>query len=111
MCITGGGGVGKSYISRKIIEDLQKQRKTVLITASTGRAAMLIGGITCHRAFNIPVKLTWQAEPKITTSSPIYEADAVIIDEVSMLRIDAFEFIARVVKDVNEIRNVGILWI
>lgn len=101
VCITGGGGVGKSYISRKIIEDLQKQRKTVLITASTGRAAMLIGGITCHRAFNIPVKLTWQAEPKITTSSPIYEADAVIIDEVSMLRIDAFEFIARVVKDVN----------
>ena len=68
VCITGGGGVGKSYISRKIIEDLQKQRKTVLITASTGRAAMLIGGITCHRAFNIPVKLTWQAEPKITTS-------------------------------------------
>jgi hypothetical protein len=64
VCITGGGGVGKSYISRKIIEDLQKQRKTVLITASTGRAAMLIGGITCHRAFNIPVKLTWQAEPK-----------------------------------------------
>lgn len=91
VCITGGGGVGKSYISRKIIEDLQKQRKTVLITASTGRAAMLIGGITCHRAFNIPVKLTWQAEPKITTSSPIYEADAVIIDEVSMLRIDAFQ--------------------
>lgn len=105
VCITGGGGVGKSYISRKIIEDLQKQRKTVLITASTGRAAMLIGGITCHRAFNIPVKLTWQAEPKITASSPIYEADAVIIDEVSMLRIDAFEFIARVVKDVNEIRK------
>ena len=105
VCITGGGGVGKSYISRKIIEDLQKQRKTVLITASTGRAAMLIGGITCHRAFNIPVKLTWQAEPKITASSPIYEADAVIIDEVSMLLIDAFEFIARVVKDVNEIRK------
>lgn len=25
VCITGGGGVGKSYISRKIIEDLQKQ--------------------------------------------------------------------------------------
>lgn len=105
VCITGGGGVGKSYISRKIIEDLQKQRKTVLITASTGRAAMLIGGITCHRAFNILVKLTWQAEPKITASLPIYEADAVIIDEVSMLRIDAFEFIARVVKDVNEIRK------
>ena len=42
---------------------------------------------------------------KDTASSPIYEADAVIIDEVSMLRIDAFEFIARVVKDVNEIRK------
>ena len=105
VCITGGGGVGKSYILRKIIEELQKDRKTILITASTGRAAMLIGGVTCHRAFNIPIKMAWQADPKISTVSPIYEADAVLIDEVSMLRIDAFEFIVRAVQRVNEIRK------
>lgn len=59
VCITGGGGVGKSHISRKIIEELQKDRKTILIAASTERAAMLIGGVTCHRAFNIPIKVAW----------------------------------------------------
>ncbi|MGN8734877.1 hypothetical protein ACTNEY_14895 [Fusicatenibacter saccharivorans] len=44
---------------------------------------MLIGGVICHRAFNIPIKIAWQADPKISTVSPIYEADAVLIDEVA----------------------------
>lgn len=36
VCITGGGGVGKSYISRKIIEDLQKQGSRSFIKAIGG---------------------------------------------------------------------------
>ena len=40
--ISGGGGVGKSYISQIIVDELQATGKTVLITASTGKAAMLI---------------------------------------------------------------------
>lgn len=52
--ISGGGGVGKSYISQIIVDELQAAGKTVLITASTGKAAMLINGVTCHRAFRIP---------------------------------------------------------
>ena len=39
--ISGGGGVGKSYISQIIVDELQATGKTVLITASTGKAAML----------------------------------------------------------------------
>lgn len=54
--ISGGGGVGKSYISQIIVDELQAAGKTVLITASTGKAAMLINGVTCHRAFRIPIR-------------------------------------------------------
>lgn len=63
--ISGGGGVGKSYVSRKIVEELQKARKNVLITASTGKAAMLIGGVTCHRAFQIPTRMAWERKMRV----------------------------------------------
>ena len=37
--VTGGGGVGKSYLVTQIVDELQASGKTVLITASTGKAA------------------------------------------------------------------------
>lgn len=103
--ITGSGGVGKSYIVNYIVTELEASGKLVIKTASTGKAAMLIDGVTCHRAFNIPLKATWLAIPYIRKVSPIYEADAILIDEVSMLRIDAFEYIIESVERVNEIRT------
>lgn len=106
--ISGGGGVGKSYISQIIVDELQAAGKTVLITASTGKAAMLINGVTCHRAFRIPIRMTWSATPKITPKDPIYESDVILIDEVSMLRIDAFDFICKSIQKVNRIRKSSI---
>lgn len=105
--ITGGGGVGKSYIIRQIVAELQASGKAVLITASTGKAATLIGGVTCHRAFRIPIKAAWLADPNPTNDSPLYQADAILIDEVSMLRLDAFEYIVRSVEKVNALRESG----
>lgn len=105
LFITGGGGVGKSFIVNYIVSDLRKKGKTVLVTASTGKAAMLIGGVTCHRACQIPIKMTWLADPSINTKSPLYEADVLLIDEVSMLRIDAFEYIVKSVEKINELRQ------
>lgn len=103
--VTGPGGVGKSYLSKLIIDELQAAGKTVLITASTGRAASLINGVTCHRAFGIPTSLTWAASPYIDEDSPIAAADAVLIDEVSMLRLDAFEYIVQSIEIVNSERG------
>lgn len=103
--ISGSGGVGKSYLANHIIENLEMKGKKVLVTASTGKAALLIGGVTCHRAFRIPLKLTWLAKPRISSNSPIYAADAVLIDEVSMLRIDAFEYIVQSIESANRLRK------
>ena len=102
--ITGGGGVGKSYVVDVIVDMLRRSGKNVLVTASTGKAATLIGGVTCHRAFNISLKATWLADPTVRKNSPIYETDVVLIDEVSMLRIDSFEFIFKSIESVNEQR-------
>ena len=103
--ITGPGGVGKSYIVSRIIQELESIGKSVLVTASTGTAASLIGGTTCHRALRIPIKMTWLAEPSVTPDAPVYFADVVLIDEVSILRIDAFDFIYRTIEEVNRIRK------
>ena len=103
--ITGGGGVGKSYLTKQVIHCLKKSGKTVLATASTGIAATLIDGVTCHRALQIPISMTWTASPNVGPSSPIYLADSLLIDEISMIRMDVFDFIVRTIENVNEIRK------
>ena len=103
--LSGGGGVGKTYVAQKIIGELKKAGKEVLITASTGKAAMLLGGVTCHSAFHIPIKLTWTAEGTILKKDPLYLVDTVIIDEISMLRIDVFEYVYQCIDFVNRERK------
>ena len=102
--VTGGGGVGKTFLVHRIVEMEEAEGKTVLLTASTGIAAMLIGGVTCHRAFGVPLKATWQKKPKLGRDSPVIEADTVIIDEISMVRLDVFEYVIGVVELVNKKR-------
>lgn len=45
--------------------------------------------------------MTWKATPKLTQDSPLFYADTIIIDEVSMLRIDVFNFIVKTLEYVN----------
>lgn len=103
--ISGPGGVGKSYLVKTIVNYFKASGKSVLITASTGKAAALIGGVTCHRAFRIPISMPWQEKPSITEESPILAADAVLIDEISMIRLDVFEFIVKSIEIVNKRRG------
>ena len=96
--ITGGGGVGKSYLTRVIIDELEACGKKVMITASTGLAATLIGGVTCHRAFQIPLTFAWTRHP--APPDEMLRADAIVIDEVSMLRMDTFDYIVKCVQKI-----------
>ena len=56
LLITGGAGTGKSFIVKHILKELKSCGRQTLVTASTGVAANLIKGVTCHRAFQIPKK-------------------------------------------------------
>ena len=63
--LSGGAGVGKSFFIKAITEYLKRvlrypsqnlDQPSVPVTASTGKAATGISGITLHSAFNLPVK-------------------------------------------------------
>ena len=49
--LTGDPGVGKTYLINLFIDELKKSNCNVLVTASTGIAALNLGGITMHKLF------------------------------------------------------------
>lgn len=56
LFIGGKAGVGKSFLLRAIVTRLQQQRGLrVAVTASTGIAALQLGGNTFHSTFGVPV--------------------------------------------------------
>ena len=59
LFVTGGAGVGKSFLMRTIKEMLirtQQQHNPVLLSAPTGIASCNIGGVTVHTAVSLPVE-------------------------------------------------------
>ena len=65
LFLSGGAGVGKSHVVNIIYQSairalrkpgIDTEKVTVLLMATTGKAASNIDGITLHSAFNLPVK-------------------------------------------------------
>lgn len=104
--ITGGAGTGKSYVLKKFIAAARAKEKQVLVCAPTGIAARNIGGITIHRAFKLPIGIIEHSafNPKTYRTQlgkqldVIDATDIVVIDEVSMMRIDVFEYVAKIIQ-------------
>lgn len=95
--ITGKAGTGKSFIVKTFIDEVNKLHKNIIICAPTGIAALNIGGVTIHRCFQI--SLEPQINPIIKQiPSQIKQADIIIIDEISMCRIDLFEYMIKVIE-------------
>ena len=94
--LCGKGGSGKSHLTRYIIEYCNSKNLSTLVCAPTGIAALNIGGSTIHRTFGVPFGIV---EPgtrcfKKKQLEILAKADVVIIDEISMCRIDVFEYVA-----------------
>ena len=99
--ITGSGGTGKSYLLDQIQRGLDHAEKEYIICAPTAAAALLVGGVTVNRAFNLPAGPAVNSEKmKIRSSAPdiLKRADVVIIDEISMCRIDIFDAVAKSIR-------------
>lgn len=105
--LTGLGGTGKSYVLNKIIEWAGKTGKNVIVCAPTGIAALNIGGSTIHRALDISPNKTLQMDPypAIKDGSPIPECDLMIIDEISMCRMDLFDYLSEVLFKAARMRK------
>lgn len=99
--VTGEAGTGKSFVINKFIKEMEVQNKNILVCAPTGIAAINIGGVTIHRCFQAPI------EPKVNkriskVPKAVLEADIIIIDEISMCRIDLFDYVTRVIMKAEE---------
>lgn len=98
--LTGKAGTGKTYRIRQYVEQMEAEGKTVLVCAPTGTAAIYAGGETCHSLFGIPVPCYGVSISKTPSSKLkiLATADAIVIDEVSMLRNDNFSYLIRVLR-------------
>jgi ATP-dependent exoDNAse (exonuclease V) alpha subunit len=48
LFLTGRAGTGKSWATKRIIEDFTKNKKIIFATAPTGIAAINVDGMTLH---------------------------------------------------------------
>lgn len=91
--LTGRAGTGKTTFLKNVQKLIGKQ---FIILAPTGVAAILAGGETIHSFFGLPMDLCEpgtcgkMSKAKILT---LIHADAIIIDEVSMVRCDVMDAI------------------
>lgn len=93
--VTGGAGSGKSFLIRQFMRTVDP--KTMPILASTGAAAVLLGGRTFHSFFGLGImeggpQETYhrmKEDPKLMKR--LGQVEGVIIDEISMIPASALE--------------------
>jgi ATP-dependent exoDNAse (exonuclease V) alpha subunit len=96
MFITGKAGTGKSTLLKLLVE---KTSKRVALLAPTGLAAVNVGGETIHSFFRFPPRPIDPDEIKSVPDKRLYQAiDAILIDEVSMVRADLMDSIDRFMR-------------
>ena len=100
--LSGGGGVGKTFTINTIYQGLVRalrtpgsdpEKPTVILTASTGKAAANINGTTLHSAFALPVKENKKKNvykrpsmERLNSLRSLYvNLKVIIIDEISMI--------------------------
>lgn len=101
--LTGGAGVGKSYITNEVISDYRKRGKQVVALGSTGVSAVNIGGFTVHSFFVFGIASNFEelaahdrhAKKRLSDLKKVLKAtDLIVIDEVSMVSADLMDMIA-----------------
>ncbi len=98
--LTGGAGVGKTTITREVIEHFESEAKKVAKLASTGMAATLIDGQTLHSFLDLGIasdmdelERSGKKEIKKKIKKLISSMNLIVIDEVSMVSDTLLEMI------------------
>lgn len=95
LILTGGPGTGKTTTLNGILELFEKRKLKVQLAAPTGRAAQRMSEVTGRPAKTIHrlLEVVWGDNDRQTfsrnMSNPL-EADAVIVDELSMVDVQLF---------------------
>ena len=89
LLITGSAGTGKSFVLRSLVERLRDSEKSLVVAAPTGLAAMNVDGVTLHSLFNLPVGRPLYGKEFGSKARDFFSGlDFLIIDEISMVRVD-----------------------
>ncbi len=112
LILTGGPGTGKTTTLRGIITLLESMGETVAIAAPTGRAAKRIAELTGHEAKTLHrlLEVKWNDSDtphfERNEKNPL-DADAVVVDEMSMVDTLLFESLLRAMKTGCRLIMVG----
>lgn len=111
--LTGNAGVGKSYVLRQVIADLEYHGIMPYVAAPTGIAALNVNGITIHRLFKLrPTTNLFQA-PVGKNLKVFYQLfnqaeNVLIIDEISMCSAALFSYVMKGVAKTMEKKHCHI---
>lgn len=107
--LTGAAGTGKTYTVQSIVQWARAHSLNVCVTATTGAAAILIGGKTIHSAMGIGLgtksvdALVHETRTrKKWLVQKLLSMNLLIVDEVSML---TAELLDKISKYLMQIRN------
>lgn len=94
MFFTGAAGSGKSFLLRKIISAFPPDN--LVVTASTGVAACLIGGVTLHSFAGVgagdkSLKAAVEMARRPAAGTSWRRCKTLIIDEISMVDSQFFD--------------------
>lgn len=105
--IGGNAGTGKTVLLRQVYRVLSRMGLRVAMTATTGVAAVQLGGCTFHHAFKAPIYsgslslVSSELWSRRWDQAALKGVDVVMIDEVSLLdaqTLDAFDMEARIAR-------------
>ena len=94
--LTGGAGTGKSYVLQQVIAKLPADK--TIVCASTGKAAIHVGGVTIHRFLGIRPDMNITGSRPNTIPKKLENVETVIVDEISMCRSDLFNWLSWTLK-------------
>lgn len=102
--IAGNAGTGKSYLVTAFDEWCSENRKQLVKVAPTGVAASEIDGATIHKqfGFDIGIDEMLKKQDRLSTKQEfLLFADTILIDEISMVRLDMFDRLMQVISVAN----------
>jgi ATP-dependent exoDNAse (exonuclease V) alpha subunit len=88
LYVTGPAGTGKSTLLKYFTGHT---KKNVIVVAPTGLSALNVEGMTLHSFFRLPPKILDDYDVKKVYNAVYKKIDAIIIDEISMVRADLFD--------------------
>lgn len=109
LIVTGGPGTGKTTILKFIIEIMERLGLEIELAAPTGRAAKRISDTTGREARTLHRLLEYNFSNNEFNRNKDYplEADAIIVDEMSMVDIPLFYSLLRAIPDGTRLIMVG----